>query len=592
MKRMADMYASLNVTGILNISRFIWCLMAAEQYKVREYAANTNGRKEGGFKVKKCYKTLALVIMLTMMLAILPACDNTSITTASDTTTSSSTTASSTTQSNASIEPSTSASATNDPITLTLFIDHTWFAFDKFDDPVAKEYTRQTGVYFDVTRATDETQLPVLIASGDLPDIVYTATSNTITLLSDPNVCWPYNELVARTGVDLNANETEIANNTRPDGNYYALLNAYVSQESIDSGKTMVSPGIDSLAYRTDIYEALGSPPLNTLEDLENVLLASKEMYPEVIPLMNSIFYGFSYFKAQLGIAFESIGFADDGKVQYVTSNPDIIKYYELLNRFYREGLISAEAQTYSMEKFAEVRNSGLSFMQLRSSGEANEANISAASAKIDYRWKLLTHELSDNAVFINSGVGWSGTFITKKCKDPDRAIRFFAWARTDEGRHLGSWGIQGVHWDYDAQGRTVTTDFYRKGIAEGKTRWSDFGINSWIFGDKGDESAFVDYTTTDPDMIDMVDRQKSAASHYKALSDLYFCQPKEGDIQTIYTKLNDMCGTEELKIIFAESEAEMRTAYDTMLAKAKQIGVDKLEEWMNKVHTERTANK
>ena len=150
-----------------------------------------------------------------------------------------------------------------------------------------------------------------------------------------------------------------------------------------------------------------------------------------------------------------------------------MIKYYELLNRFYREGLISAEAQTYSMEKYTEVKNSGLSFMQLRSAGEAMQANTDAAAAGIDYRWKLLTHELSDDAVFIKTGIGWSGTFITKKCKDPDRAIRFFAWARTDEGRHLGSWGIQGVHWDYDAQGRTVGTESYHKAIAEGKTRAS-----------------------------------------------------------------------------------------------------------------------
>ena len=60
----------------------------------------------------------------------------------------------------------------------------------------------------------------------------------------------------------------------------------------------------------------------------------------------------------------------------------------------------------------------------------------------------------------------------------------------------------------------------------------------------------------------------------------------------TVFTKLNDMLKTEELKIIFAESEEEMRTAYDTMLTKTKQIGVDKLEEWMNQVHSERAANK
>ena len=481
------------------------------------------------------------------------------------------------------------ASETDEPIEFTIFIDHTWFWFNKYDDLIAKEITKLTGVSLDVTRATESTQLPVMIASGDLPDLVYTSANGTITLLCDPDVSWPYNELVEKTGADLNANAIEVANNIRPDGNYYALLNAYTSQEAIDSGNTLVSGGTNSLAYRKDIYEELGSPPLDTLDDLENMLLAAKEAHPDIIPLLNDPGY-IRYFMGQMGMQTSDIQFADDNKVIHRINNPRLIEYYSMLNRFSREGLISAEAQTYNYDKFMEVRNSGLTFMQLRSSGEAMEANNNAVAIGSDYRWKLLTHELSPNALFTSTGIGWSGLFITKNCKDPDRAIRYMAWMRSDEGRQLTSWGIKGEHWDYNSDGETIRTASYQKAMEEGKLRQDDFGIGVWIFGDKGDEAAFIDHSATDEVTVDNIERLRSAVSHYKVLSDLYFCIPVEGDMLSIYTKLNDMIVADELKVIFADTEAEMQAAFDAMIDKSKQIGVAELEEWMNQVHNERLA--
>jgi|GEM_PF-4448927 len=470
----------------------------------------------------------------------------------------------------------------NELVTFDIYIDHPWFWLDTWgEDPVSQQITTETGVTFNVTRATDAQQLALLIAAGDLPDIVYTATTSTMALLADSEVCYSYNELVDKTGVDIHATETEVENNTVADGNYYALLNAYISQEAIDAGNTLISGGASSIAYRTDIYEAIGSPEIKTIEDLENALLASKEMYPDIIPLLNSVDYT-GYFEEQLGIVKGEIGYNSAGEACYRLNKAGIEDYFSLLNRFAREGLLSSEAQTYNYDKFCEIRNSGKSFMQLRAGDEAISSNNAALEAGTGYTWKLLTNDLSDNAlVDVTTGIGWSGTYITKNCSDPEKAIEFISWCRSEEGRKLCSWGIQGEHWDYNEDGETVTTKTYREAIAEGKDRHDEFGIGVWIFGDQGDENAFVDHAATDPDQIDYNERLQNGTIYTANMSELYFAIPTSGDELNYYNALNDMYDSEVLKVIFAETDEEYQSALDSMYRQAEQIGIDKLEEWM-----------
>ena len=477
---------------------------------------------------------------------------------------------------------SQSESDSKEPITLSMFIDHTWFWFDKWgDDFISQEITKLTGVSLDVTRATDGNQLALLINGGDLPDLVYTGTLNTMNLLSDPEICYSYNELIDKYKVDIFANETEIANNTAADGNYYCLLNAYTSEESARNGESLTGPGTRSIAYRTDIYEELGSPDINTLEDLENVLLAAKEKHPDIIPLLVSPGYEW-YFADQLGLnGGSSIGYDKDGKPCYSLDMEGIKDYYALLNRFAREGLITAESFTYSNDQFIEVRNSGKSFMQLRSCDEAIGANNAAKETGSGYQWKLLTNELSDKMVYVNTGVGFSGVFITKNNKDPQRSIEFMSWCRSEEGRKLTAWGREGIDWEYNDEGKTVYTEEYNKAIAEGKQKQNDFGIGVWIFGDRGDENAFVDYGATDPDQKDYIARQQSAAKNYRAMPELYFCTPVEGDMLNIWTSLNDMMTSETKKVIFAESEEAFEEAYNNMYQMAQEMGMAELNQWM-----------
>jgi putative aldouronate transport system substrate-binding protein len=480
------------------------------------------------------------------------------------------------------------------PITFTIWIDHTWFWFDQYGkEDVSRKMTELTGVTLDMTRATDGNQLPVMIASGDLPDLVYTSNSNAMIALSDSGVCWPMNELAARYNTDLHVTDVDIANNTSPDGNYYTIMNIFIPQARYDNGEVAAGPGTSSIAYRTDIYEAIGSPPLNNLDDLENALTAARARYPDIVPLLNDggiNGYFASYFMRQLGIPVGNVQFDTNGSVIHRISNPNLIKFFELANRYYRKGIISDEVQTYNYERWADTRNSGRSFMQNRSSYEAREANAAQRDAGGSLRWKLIPKNLGGNDMInVDSGIGWSGLFITRKNKDPQRAIEYFGWHRQDESRKLTAWGIQGQHWDYNEAGQTIYLKEIKDYLATGGGQ-QDLGPGVWIFGDQGDENAFQDYSTEDPDLLDTYAFLLDNAKITRVQSELYFATPKEGDMLITYTKINDMYNTAALEIAFAQSETAMRAAFERMKVQANALGLADLEKWMNDTHKARSS--
>jgi putative aldouronate transport system substrate-binding protein len=478
--------------------------------------------------------------------------------------------------------PSIKAGST-DLITFTIWVDMPWFWYDHYDGKdVPDKLTELSGVTLNMTRAVDATQLPIMIASGDLPDLVYTDNGNSVVGLSDPNVCWPMNELVAKYGVDIRASDVDISNNTVADGNYYTIKNIFIPQERFTNGEVLSGPGTSSVSYRLDIWEAIGKPEFKTLDDLEKALVAAKAKFPHVIPFLNDggvLGYAKNFFMRQLGIPASNFQYDSRGNVIHIISNPDLVKYFELMNRYYRQGLISLEAQTYNYEKFTDTRNSGNTFMTNRSSGEAGLSNNAQINAGGKLRYRLIDHNLGNDSVVFDTGVGWAGLFITKNNKDPRRAIEYFAWHRLPEIRKLTAWGIQGHHWDYNEKGQTVRPGWFNEALASGGSQY-DYGIGVWMFGDQGDENAWIDYSVTNQDTLDARALRQEVAKITKVHPELYFAEPTEGDMRIIYTKINDMFTTAANEIIFSDSEAKMRTAYNKMLQQAKDLGLVQLEKW------------
>ncbi|MGN0743182.1 MAG: hypothetical protein ACI4L8_11050, partial [Candidatus Fimadaptatus sp.] len=62
------------------------------------------------------------------------------------------------------------------PITFDLYLDFDWYAVDTWGkDEVSQYITETTGVSFEAYKSSDLSELGVLLAADELPDIIFTS---------------------------------------------------------------------------------------------------------------------------------------------------------------------------------------------------------------------------------------------------------------------------------------------------------------------------------------------------------------------------------------------------------------------------------
>ena len=131
------------------------------------------------------------------------------------------------------------------PVTLSAFIAYTWWPMDVWgEDLVSKEITRITGVSLDMTKATDDNQLKVMLATGNLPDLVYTDNQPLYSLLEKPDVCYAYDDLIKQYAPELMStlDPLQIFLNLAPDGHFYRIRSHYSSDKDWADPRDLPSP--------------------------------------------------------------------------------------------------------------------------------------------------------------------------------------------------------------------------------------------------------------------------------------------------------------------------------------------------------------
>jgi len=170
----------------------------------------------------------------------------------------------------------TPTGACTKPVELSMFVDATWYPFQDWTGEIPELITKATCVKPKVTVATDDKQLALMVASGDLPDLV---VSFNFKLMSDGKLSLPYNEIFPKYAPDVTFDPVKILVNTVNDGNYYAIRNDFSSEAEWKANPYahMMTPG---LAMRKDILEELGNPAMKSLQDLDNVFAEVKKRHP------------------------------------------------------------------------------------------------------------------------------------------------------------------------------------------------------------------------------------------------------------------------------------------------------------------------
>ena len=473
-------------------------------------------------------------------------------------------------------------------IDMEMFVDHTWWWIREWAGTILEEITRITGVNLNITVATDEQQLPMMIAAGDLPELIFTDNGGHMVLrLSDPALTHPWNELIESYAPDFEIDELQKALYTQPDGNFYTILNNFSTEREWRENRfALPSPG--GMALREDILAQLGNPPITTLDELVNVFSMVKEQFPDLVPLvMNTNHAGFSqqgsFFINTFGLMGGGFAFNELGELVYYIREPGRLEYYKFLNSLYRNGYIIAENFAFRSEEESfqyawDLRCFAYSKLVMEG---ADILNVDMEGFGHDVRWKQIIEPLSETFNVYNTSAGWSGVFITQDNENPDRAIKLMEFLYSQEGQRLAMWGIEGKHWNMSPEGYpALIAEMADSAFVEAEgIRWWGLLIGSAVV------EALFNYNPAREQGTAAALVAREHMEFYPGLGLLGMRTPD--DKQAILTRLDEMVTTEEIKIILAESEAEAVEAYQNMLRLAEEIGVTALEEWANQEYTE-----
>lgn len=371
---------------------------------------------------------------------------------------------------------SVSAPEQAEPLRLSCFINHTWFPIREFSGIIPEEITRQTGITLDVTVAVDESQLGLLIASGKMCDLVY--TQNLFGRLSNPQLCYSYDDIMKEYGVQWNIPEELRLNalSYSGDGKLYTVINHYSSTEEWEGVPGV--PMIGSLSVRRDILEALGSPEITNFDQLLEVFRRVKEQYPDMIPLTFSAFHRFNCFRGWFGLGTTDFVPGEDGGHRLAIRDDRYREMLSLLNQMYRLGYLTADNFAADNNTSSIPYRSGRAFSFLGCTQDSN-VELQAELSRLNPNWVSIELPPLEGAVQIVSDIGWSGTFITKTNPHPKESLEFLRWMFTPEAQRLTQWGREDIDYQLDSDGFPVFSQDMVNSIENGT---ADEKYNPWFY--------------------------------------------------------------------------------------------------------------
>ena len=364
----------------------------------------------------------------------------------------------------------------DDPITLSLYIAD--LTEDKsFGDPVAKKITEKTGVILELEHPVggDEQAIPLMIASGDYPDLIY--AKGDIGKLIEAGGVIKLDDLIEEKGDNIKAMY----------GDQLDRLRNSIDDPSIYTAGTY---GVESAYWATsgttsiqlEVLRELGYPEINTVEDYENALTEYIEKYPEIdgqktigLSLLGSDWRWLITVGNPAGF---SLGIPDDGQwaindetgeAQYKFTLPEIKKYFQWLNHMNDIGLLDPESFTHTHDTYIAKLSSGRVLGiadQDWNYGDAKKALV--ADGK---EWRTYAPlPVTLNKEYKSQGLknygfagGW-GISISSTSKHPEKAFEFLDWMASEEAQILVNWGIEGVNYDVvDGQRVLKEDDVKRK---------------------------------------------------------------------------------------------------------------------------------
>ena len=341
---------------------------------------------------------------------------------------------------------------------------------DMAERMVFEQMEVETGVHIDFTSSpldAADTEMMLLVASGDYPDIFYQFAYhyNAVTDSAvDDEVIIDLRDLLA-----VNSPSYSQLLDEDPDLMLSAVSDAgYITEYIMISAESRYR-GAETLFLREDWMTELGLDYPQTYDQLHDVLAEFKDKMgagsPLWIPangLEQNLMYGFDISEGW---------YLADGQAAYPYASEGFREYLTMLHKWYEEGLIAND--WYAIEDNSDYPsndwiNNGVTGCYLlpttviqnfgpESSGDPDWAIAPIGTITKNAGEGTYFGGDSDSNASGSNGFGW---FISTGCENVELAMRWCDYWYTEQGYLTGNFGIEGEAFEMDPDlGRPMFTD-------------------------------------------------------------------------------------------------------------------------------------
>lgn len=343
----------------------------------------------------------------------------------------------------------------------------------------------KTGVTLDIQLPAGnllEDALSLTIASGDLPDLMWTQEKRVADKFGQQGALvniLDYVDEMPNFKAWMEKYPTETQNVLSSDGKMYVFPNQGLGESN---RRTWM--------YREDVFKKLNLTTPATWEELYETLKKLKAEYPDSYPLTfrNGLRYFYDFgagFNVAAPVEAQKASIYRDGATGEWKYAPIQSEYKDMLvyfNKFYNEGLIPKDFLTIDTKMWQDIVSTNRAFVTLDYMGRIDFYNTALRPDNPEFSMN-----------FMPPPAGWEGGpqknaftatmeegfMISSKSSKIKEIVKFIDFFYTEEGRELVSWGKEGE--TYDGEGfiekYADITDLRKKtGLStDGAYTWFDF---------------------------------------------------------------------------------------------------------------------
>jgi len=492
------------------------------------------------------------------------------------------------------------------PVEFSLFVNYDWYTAPTWEErPHGKWITDNLKVTLKPIQSNGAAaqKLNTMIVSNDLPDVIVSDRGKDIERLQQAGKLVALDPFLEKYPEYVETVGEQTLNMLRSsDGKLYQLPNWFINGEN----------GNGNAAYLVErkMYKALGSPALETWDDLEAYLKLVKEKYPKIVPLDFGEVRGEGVDVQMIGMlysgavndatgAFVSPG---SGSIFGIPTGDQLTSVYKdqafkdtavYSSKLFRQGLTSSDMFTQTRDQVLEKLKKGqiavFGAYDAVVEGIGREANnlLKATDPEggYDVIWPVHKAGVDKNKVYPSgyNTLGWNVNVITTNAKDPEAIFSYYNWASSPQGQQVIFFGPQGLFYDKVEDGVPIPNDAYINRdpkkydeLKIGEFNWS--GNTAYVDGTKGKRELLLPAEAQDWTTVAQATVSFKTSKNVTEFSNLEPAPSTEEGI--IAQRLRDAHKQLIPKILFAKSDEEVLSLIDKADQEATKIGYDKLLTW------------